>query len=371
MSVAIAGMGWVTPLGATLDGVWQALMSGTPAHEVELKAPDSARVFRCLGVEETLVRHLARTPRLRRSSSISYFTAEAGLTALADAGLDRETAGRERLALIFAVASGGVAYTRRFYEKIAREGAGSASPLLFPETVYNAPASHLSSLLGIDGATYTLVGDATAGLEALGLGQQLIVADEADYALVVGGEELDWILCEAYRQWRLLNMSGAGEIYATPPGGMRMSEGAAAVLLAREGATTIERIPDSLPFFRRREIPDALGTVVAGLPSADIVVSSANGTFIDTAEREVFADRAAETVFAPKSHLGESLGSGALTQLVCAAQALARQELPGTRSAAGWAAVNRESRSLHGVQSALVPVVGLNQQVAAVAVRRR
>ncbi len=369
MRVAIAGMGWVTPLGAGLNEVWAALMEGRSGHEVELKSPDSDRIYRCLGVEETLVRPLTRTPRLRRSSAISYYTAAAGLAAIADAGLERERIAQLRFALIFAVASGGVAYTRRFYEKVARDGAGSASPLLFPETVYNAPASHLSSLLGTEGATYTLVGDATVGVEALSLGRQLLRTDEADYCLVVGGEELDWILCEAYRQWRLLDFARSGEIYARRPRGMQMSEGAASVLLAREGPTVIDRISGGVPFFRRAEIGDALAAALAPHAAADIVVSSANGTFIDAAERNVLASRASQTLFAPKSLLGEPLGSGALAQVICAAQALARQELPGTVRAGDWAVVNRQSRSLKEAKTALVPVVGLNHQVAAVGLR--
>ena len=78
-------------------------------------------------------------------------------------GCTVEAARAARLAVIFAVASGSVVYTRRFYEQVTKQGAKAASPMLFPETVYNAPASHLAALLGIDGATYTLVGDNSVG----------------------------------------------------------------------------------------------------------------------------------------------------------------------------------------------------------------
>ena len=53
------------------------------------------------------------------------------------------------IALIFAVSNGGVIYTKRFYHDIVESGAQSASPLFFPETVFNAPASHLAAILGI------------------------------------------------------------------------------------------------------------------------------------------------------------------------------------------------------------------------------
>lgn len=369
MSVAIAGMGWITPLGATLDDVWSGMMAGKAGHAVELKADGQERTFSCLGVDESLLRTLGRTPRLRRSSAVSYHTAAAGLAALADAGYQPEEMAGRRLALVFGVASGGVVYTRRFYDKIARENAGAASPLLFPETVYNAPASHLSSMLGTDGATYSLVGDATVGIEALALGSQLLEADAADLCLVVTGEELDWILCEAYRQWRLVNTSGSAEVYARHPRGMQMSEGAAAVLLAREGQFVISALAEGIPFFRRSELAEAFDTVVKTLPAAHVAIGSANGTFIDSAERAVLAPRPERSLFAPKSLLGESLGSGALCQVICGALALARQELPATALAPDWPVVNRESRELRNASTALISVAGLNHQVSALTLR--
>jgi len=84
-----------------------------------------------------------------------------------------------------------------------KQGASAASPLLFPETVYNAPASHLSAQLGLDGACYTLVGDSTIGLTALKFAEQLLALGDVDRCVVVACEEIDWILCEAYRDWRL------------------------------------------------------------------------------------------------------------------------------------------------------------------------
>src|SRR5204863_1882383 len=108
-----------------------------------------------------------------------------------------------RTAVVFAISDGGVLYTRKFYEQIVKQGANAASPLLFPETVYNAPASHLAALLGIDGASYTLVGDNSVGLAALKFAEQLLDLGDLDRVIVVGAEEIDWVICEAYRDWRL------------------------------------------------------------------------------------------------------------------------------------------------------------------------
>lgn len=242
MNAAIAGLGWITPLGADLDGVFAALRAGAVAETKPVPNPETGRVLVARPVPPKFVEHLARNPRLRRSSPISYFAVAAAQAALADAGVAADA----RTALVFAVSDGGVIYTRRFYDQIVKQGANAASPLLFPETVYNAPASHLAAALGIDGATYTLVGDNSVGLAALHFAAQLLALGECDRAVVVGCEEIDWILCEAFHDWRLA--------------GTPLAEGAGAVVLAREGPLQIETSP-GVPLFRREphggSTPDA------------------------------------------------------------------------------------------------------------------
>ena len=184
---SIHGMGWVTPLGAGLEDVWERLMAGERAAVTEMTSPLMNRKRFGVRVPAETVRWLERLPRVRRSSAITYLTVAAGVAALRDAGLlpgtlengglalPREVA--ERTAVVYAVSNGGVSYSRRFYEKVATGGAPAASPLLFPETVYNAAASHFAALLGIDTATYTLVGDWTVGLTAIGFATELLAAN--------------------------------------------------------------------------------------------------------------------------------------------------------------------------------------------------
>lgn len=325
----IAGMGWVTPLGADLDIVWQRLQQGDVAEMQQVENPETKRLHHYMPVPPKLVEHLGRNPRLRRSSVISYFAVAAGLAAIEQTG---SAISPERTAVVFAVTDGGVVYTRRFYEQIAKEGAHAASPMLFPETVYNAPASHLAAELGIDGASYTLVGDASTGLAALKLGEQLLDLGEADHVVVVACEEMDWILCEAYRDWRLVRRP--------------LAEGAAALVLAREGPHGLE-VAGGAPFFRQREARAALEESLKRIPLGDaveVIVGCENGTFVDRAVAEATQRwRAGATLLEPKRQLGEMLGAGALAQVVTAAVALRAR----------------------GSGRALVPVIGLNHQADA------
>jgi 3-oxoacyl-(acyl-carrier-protein) synthase len=353
MNLRIAGMGWVTPLGSGVEEVWNRLVKGETAVGESISSPlgKDYPVFR---VPAAATSQAPPHPRLRRSSAISRFAAVAGLAALADANLKLDEKTANRTALIFAVSNGGVIYTKRFYHDIVESGAQAASPLLFPETVFNAPASHLAAILGMTGASYTLVGDGAAGTLALKMAEDLMAGDALDFCLVVGAEEADWLLCDAYHKWRLLRAAPPIEPFQKPARGMIVSEGAGAILLGRAGRVEIEKIATGTNFRKQREAGACVQQVFAelGSPPSDFVAASANGTFIDEAERAAIRAHCPKSrVYAVKAALGESVGASSLWQTICAARALLTQQIPGSPGPVT-------------LRTAVVSTCGLNQQVA-------
>ena len=341
MKAGIAGIGCATPLGSELDVLWQRIEAGERPDLVEVANPETGRKFLAALVPPAHVAHLAREPRLRRSSAISLYAATAAQKAMADSGIAFSPEQKSRLAIVLGVANGGVQYTRRFYEQIVKQGANAASPLLFPETVYNAPASHIAAMLGVNGATYTLVGDGTVGLQALRFGAELLALGDADHVLVVAAEELDWALVQAHADWRL-----------TAPGAV-LAEGAAAVLLSKDASRASVEVPAGESFFARAEAPAALARALAGLVSPepmDFIFSGSNGTWsdaiLDAALQRHFPAPRRAPLFS-KASFGEAIGAGALLQVVLAADALHR----------------------FGGQHALVAALGWNQQAAAARLR--
>lgn len=368
MSLAIAGMGWVTPLGSGVDSVWERLLHGDEASTTTISEEFGDRSYNAFRVPESTLRGAVHS-RLRRASAISRFAAAAGLDALQAANVKLDPQYAERTALIFAISNGGVIYTKRFYRDIVNEGAQSASPLLFPETVFNAPASHLAAILGISGATYTLVGDGTVGLLAIKMAEDLMANEAFDYCLVVGTEEIDWLLCDAYRRWRLLRAAPPIEPFSKHTRGMILSEGAGAIVLTRDGLLTIECVHPGGYFVKRAEAAESLERVLRDLGQSeiDIVVSSANGTFVDQAECGAFKAVVPNAfVYAAKPALGESVGAAAIWQVILAAQALRSAELPPVLHADSSVSLRLpHSRTpMAGARRAIVLSCGLNQQVA-------
>jgi len=354
MKIQIAGTGCVTPLGCSVAEIMKRTAAGERAAITELVNPETGCVLPAALVPPEYVAHLTREPRLRRSSAISLLAAAAGKAALADSGIDFTNEAKKGLAVVFGVSSGGVQYTRRFYEQVVKQGASAASPLLFPETVYNAPASHLAAMLGVDGATYTLVGDSTVGMQALHFATQLIATGSAEHVLVVAAEELDWIIVEAHRTWRLMAPHGHMVAHTQPSTGALFAEGAAAVVVGREGQRAAVHLRDGCTFLSRAEAPASMDRLLGDLAEfspVDLVVSGGNGTWTDDVIESAIArhfPEARRPWLMPKDGIGEILGAGALLQILFAVDALERT----------------------GSRRALAAAMGWNQQAAAAVIER-
>ena len=378
MSLAITGMGWVTPLGNGVDAVWERLLRGDESAATAISEQFGDKSYRAFRVPDSALTGLAH-PRLRRASVISRFAAAAGLEALQAAGIKVDSQNGQRIALIFAISNGGVIYTKRFYRDVVDAGAESASPLLFPETVFNAPASHLAAILGVTGVTYTVVGDGAVGLLAIRMAEDVMTDKSLDYCLVVGTEEIDWLLCDAYRRWRLLRSAPPIEPFSKKKRGMILSEGAGAIVLERssrrraagaEGRSiTIEHAHPGGCYGKRTEAVEILKRMLRDLnpTEADFVISSANGTFIDQAEQQALEQVIPDVIaYTAKPALGESVGASGLWQVILGAQALRYQELPPVLHAdpAIPLRLARSRMAMDKARRAIVLSSGVNQQVA-------
>jgi 3-oxoacyl-(acyl-carrier-protein) synthase len=376
MSLRLAGLGWVTPLGSGINDIWAKLLAGEEARATPVDNSLGKKTdYLVFAVPPEAFAEVRQHPRLRRSSAISRFSVAAGLAALRNAKIELDEQRAARTALVFAISNGGVIYTKRFYHDIVQSGAGAASPLLFPETVFNAPASHLAAILGITGATYTVVGDAAVGVLALLMAEDLMMDPELEHCLIVGAEEADWLLCDAYRKWRLMRSAPPIEPFARPPRGMILSEGAGAILLSREGDVGLESVIPGGNFARQDELVRHLDRICHDLDNGkavDVMLASANGTFVDDAERVTAAKHFARAaVYSPKPALGESVAAGAFWQIICAAQALRTQQLPPLvhlPEKSGLTISRRPDREPW--RRAVITTCGLNQQVGAIALTR-
>ena len=195
--IAIRGFGAVSPAGWGADLLASAIDSkeDLPVSEMEREGksnPASGRHVPKPNPTPDFFRH----PRLRRTGAIGRFGVAAALEALGVRRSEVES-GELRTGIVFCGTNGIVDYSRRFYQQVLDDPA-FASPILFPETVYNAPSSHLSALLGTPEINYTLLGDSSVFVAGLDLAAHWLSTGRVDACLVVAAEELDWLSAEAY-----------------------------------------------------------------------------------------------------------------------------------------------------------------------------
>lgn len=126
---------------------------------------------------------------LRRASDLSRMAVVAADRCLAVARLDADPAVRERTGVTFGTCFGSCRYHLEYHEALEREGVKGASPLLFSESVFNAPPGHVSQTFGLGAPSVALVGGEEVILSAIADAADRILLDEADAMLAGGGEE--------------------------------------------------------------------------------------------------------------------------------------------------------------------------------------
>jgi 3-oxoacyl-(acyl-carrier-protein) synthase len=131
--------------------------------------------------------------KTRRMDRLSVWTVMAAALALRDAGLDLNRLDRSRAAVVCATRMGCIELTQAAVASVLANTGGKCDPVIFPETLNNAPASHLARFFGITGPNITVsTSEAADQLAAL-----LLDAGEADWAIVITGEEVT----PALRAW--------------------------------------------------------------------------------------------------------------------------------------------------------------------------
>jgi 3-oxoacyl-(acyl-carrier-protein) synthase len=309
--VFVHGMGAVSPAGWGVEALMAALERNEPLPVVPLAQPGRSQALRSRPVPPPANRPpcLAH-PRLRRASPIAQHVVAAAFEALGEDAA-KVQAGALRLGVIVCTLAGSVVYSRRFYEEVLRDPA-TASPLLFPETVFNAPASHLAACLGSPAINYSLVGDEGAFLGGLALGAGWLAEGRVDGCLVIGAEELDWIVAVAARLFDRSSIlaGGAGAVYLKGGAGRGVE---------------LSAITDAFPFTRRQPRALAARRMREQLPPESVGAALCLGTQgagrRDADELAAWADWRGPRL-APKAILGEAFLASAAWQGVAACAAL-------------------------------------------------
>lgn len=278
--VLITGVGFLAPG-----------MVGNEALVARLSEPPSAPASR-EPLSESDYAHLINARRVRRLSDYSKLTLAATSLACQNAGITEMPLFAESCSAILGSTHGAAMFCRDYYKPIVEQGMVAANPVLFAEGVPNAASAQLSLMLGIKGCCQTIIGSRTAGLDALRLAALRIASGEWERAIVGAAEEDVDVLRHAYAHAGL-HAEGPGSTAFNGEAGFVTSCGAVSLVLesrasleARGNGRALGLVGRSMSVHGElaSRSPSMMGKVLAALGDPGLVVSSANGTWLDRVE---------------------------------------------------------------------------------------
>ena len=196
--VVVTGMGLVSPLGSSVEVVWQRLLAGRSGLRNLPEAVIADLPTRVGGVVPTMEEDAeagfdpdrATPPKeQKKMDRFILFAMEAARQALEQAGWHpTESGAQERTATIIGSGVGGFGAIADAVRTTDSRGPRRLSPFTIPSFLVNLAAGHVSIQHGLKGPLGAPVTACAAGVQAIGDAARLIRAGEADIAVCGGAE---------------------------------------------------------------------------------------------------------------------------------------------------------------------------------------
>jgi 3-oxoacyl-(acyl-carrier-protein) synthase len=232
----LTGIGSVTPYGPLAGLISPEFME--PLEPSVITAWTTPAVRRVFLVEPFRPAAIVPGLKTRRLDRLSAWALVASSLALRDAGIDLSQLDRSRIAVFFATGLGCVELTEAFFQSAATNGWAGTDPITFPETLGNAPASHVALFHDLRGPNVTLSSKSFAAESALLQAASLLRHGQADLAIVLAGDTLTQAVYEWYEAAHLLAPACFSNEPMPSAGGFIPSEGVVAMVLEPAGRQT-------------------------------------------------------------------------------------------------------------------------------------
>jgi 3-oxoacyl-[acyl-carrier-protein] synthase II len=233
--IAVTGIGVICSLGIGRKTFWENLIKARSGIKKIHSFDPSALKSNVAGcVKDFDPRRFMPIRIYRRISRISQMAVATSIEALADSNIDLDHVDKDRVGVIMGTAYGSGSSVEDFYCSFLNDGPRGAQPFYFPETVPNAPASHIAMFHGITGPNTTFCQNEISAENAVLYAQNILERNYADIVLVGGADELSPILYKCYNTF--INRIWAeddGEVKPRPGHGIVMGEGAGMIIMER------------------------------------------------------------------------------------------------------------------------------------------
>jgi 3-oxoacyl-[acyl-carrier-protein] synthase II len=236
--VVITGMGAITPLGNTLETLWDNVVQGKsgigyltciPAEEQTCKIGGECWDFKA---EDYMDKREAR-----RMDRYTQFAMAASKLAYESAGLTEGAVDPARFGVVVSSASGGIGTIETQMRMCLDKGFNKCSPFLVPMMISDIAAGRVSIEYNAKGPNRAVVTACATGADSLGDAFRIIQNNEAD-VMIAGGAEapMTSLSIAGFASARALSMRDDDPTKASRPfdkdrDGFVMSEGAGILVL--------------------------------------------------------------------------------------------------------------------------------------------
>jgi 3-oxoacyl-[acyl-carrier-protein] synthase II len=242
VDIVITGIGVVSPLGVGKEAFWiNASKAKSGIGEINTFDTSSFRSNVAGQVGGFDPSQFMAPGVYRRMGRVSRMAVASSVEALKDSRLNLDTVDRRRVAVIVGTSYGSSSKIEEFYLSLLNDGPRGAQPFFFPETVPNAPASHIAILHRITGPNTTFSQNLISSENAILYAQSLLLQNQADVALVGGGDELSAMQYACYDALGALNrirVAHGEPVQPMPGGGLILGEGAGILVMERRDFAT-------------------------------------------------------------------------------------------------------------------------------------
>lgn len=361
--VVITGLGCITALGESVDGVFESLCEGKSGISNIDSFDVSEYPVRIGGqIRDFEVTRYIDQRESKRMDRFTQFAVAAAMQAVDDSGLDISKEDLTRIGVIVGTGIGGLGEIEEQHKRLLKKGPRKVSPFCVPRLMSNAASGNIAIQYGLQGPNIAVTSACASGSHAIGEAFCNIVSGRSDI-LITGGSEaaLTPIGLASFCAAKSLSTRNDDPQRASRPfdrdrDGFVLSEGAGILVLEEyehansrgakiyaeflgygatdDGYHITAPLPDGGGAARAMK----LALIDAGIEKEKVNYINAHGTSTelnDIAEsaaiRSVFAEHAYKlAVSSTKSQLGHLLGASGAVELLICCKAIAESTIPPT-----------------------------------------
>ncbi len=186
--VVITGMGCVTSLGLTVDGVWEKIKAGTSGIGMITRFDTKDHSVKIGGQIDEWDSPNINPREAKRLDRFSQFALNAAIDATNNAGLNFEDLNPWRCGAIIGTGIGGIEEFEDGYRKMIEKGPSRVSPFMVPKLMCNAGSGNVAIHFGLKGPNAAVATACASAGHAIGEAVDAIRNDAAD-VMITGGSE--------------------------------------------------------------------------------------------------------------------------------------------------------------------------------------